>query len=64
MKHLTRSSFQGHPFHLVSPSPWPIFTSISLLALTTSGVLTMHGFNYAGYFLVFAFIALISSMSL
>ena len=63
MKHSNRSLFQGHPFHLVSPSPWPIYTSISLLSLTTSGVLTMHGFEEAHYFLIAAFIALVSSMS-
>lgn len=38
MTNITRSNFQAHPFHLVSPSPWPLFTSISLLTLTTSGV--------------------------
>ena len=37
MTNLTRSNFQAHPFHLVSPSPWPLFTSISLLSLTTTG---------------------------
>ena len=63
MSHSSRSLFQGHPFHLVSPSPWPIFTSISLLNLTTSGVLTMHGFENAHYFLSAAFIAVISSMA-
>ena len=55
MSNLNRSAFQGHPFHLVSPSPWPIYTCISLLTLTTSGVLTMHNFEYAGYSLLFAF---------
>lgn len=34
---LTRSNFQAHPFHLVSPSPWPLFTCIALLTLTTTG---------------------------
>jgi len=63
MRHSSRSLFQGHPFHLVSPSPWPIYTSLSLLTLTTSGVLTMHGFEHAPYFVFSAFIALISSMS-
>jgi cytochrome c oxidase subunit 3 len=58
-----RSLFQAHPYHLVSPSPWPLFTCISLLTLTTSGVLTMHGFSNAGYFLTLAFIAVVSSMS-
>lgn len=37
MTNLTRSNFQAHPFHLVSPSPWPLFTSIALLSLTTTG---------------------------
>jgi len=63
MSNSSRSLFQGHPFHLVSPSPWPIFTSLSLLNLTTSGVLTMHGFENAHYFLIAALVALISSMS-
>ena len=56
--------FQGHPFHLVSPSPWPIFTCVSLLTLTTSGVLTMHNFQYAGNWLPSAFALLIASMFL
>jgi len=64
MTNLVRSKFQGHPYHLVSPSPWPIYTSLSLLTLTTSGVLTMHGFSNAGYNLLIAFIVLIVSMFL
>jgi len=64
MSNLQRSNFQGHPFHLVSPSPWPLFTCISLLTLTTSGVLTMHGFVNAEYWLACAFVCLVSSMSL
>lgn len=64
MSNLERSNFQAHPFHLVSPSPWPLYTSISLLALTTSGVLTFHGFVHVIYFLYLSFIAVVSSMSL
>ena len=60
---ISRSKFQAHPFHLVSPSPWPLFTSISLLTLTTSGVLTMHSFEYGQYNLILAFISLILCMS-
>jgi cytochrome c oxidase subunit 3 len=63
MTNLIRSNFQAHPFHLVSPSPWPIYTCISLLTLTTTGVLSMHGFFGAKYFLSFAFLSVISSMS-
>ena len=64
MTNLIRSNFQAHPFHLVSPSPWPFYTSISLLTLTTTGVLTMHGFNNAEYYLYFALLSLICSMTL
>lgn len=63
MTYLIRSNFQAHPFHLVSPSPWPLYTCISLFALTSNGVLTMHGFNGAQYCLLLAFISLVSSMS-
>ena len=63
MTNLTRSTFQAHPFHLVSPSPWPLFTSLSLLTLTTTGVLTMHGFTNAGNFLALSLLSLVSSMS-
>jgi hypothetical protein len=63
MTNLTRSTFQSHPFHLVSPSPWPIYTSVALLTLTTSAVLTMHGFNNANIFLMSAFLSVIFSMS-
>jgi len=61
---LMRSNFQAHPFHLVSPSPWPLYTCIALLTLTTSGVLTMHAFSNAETFLSLAFVTLISTMSL
>jgi cytochrome c oxidase subunit 3 len=63
MTNLIRSNFQAHPFHLVSPSPWPLFTCISLLTLTTAGVLTMHGFSHGGYFLTLGFLSLVGSMS-
>lgn len=64
MTNLKRSDFQAHPFHLVSPSPWPLYTSISLLTLTCSGVLTMHAFSNASYFLFLALITLVLCMSL
>lgn len=64
MTSLNENDFQAHPFHLVSPSPWPLNTCISLLSLTCTGVLTMHNFVNAKYFLLLAFICVISSMSL
>lgn len=63
MTNIIRSKFQGHPFHLVSPSPWPINVSFSLLNLTTSAVLTIHGFSNSGIFLACALVSLILSMS-
>jgi len=64
MQNVVRSNFQAHPFHLVSPSPWPLFTSISLLNLTTALVLNMHGFNNSGIFLATGLLCVILSMSL
>jgi len=58
-----RNQFQAHPFHLVSPSPWPLFTCISLYTLTSTGVLTMHGFDKASYVLFLAFLSLLFSKS-
>jgi len=62
MSNINRSNFQGHPFHLVSPSPWPILICLSLLTLTTSGVLTIHGFSHADNWLPLAFILVVSTM--
>lgn len=63
MLNLYRSNFQAHPFHLVSPSPWPLYTSISLLSLTTSAVLSFHGFDSAEYNLLVSLNVLVFSMS-
>ena len=63
MLNLNRSNFQAHPFHLVSPSPWPLYTSISLLSLTTSAALSFHGFAFAEYNLMISLISLILAMA-
>jgi cytochrome c oxidase subunit 3 len=42
---------QKHSFHLVDPSPGPLFTSISALMLTFGGVMYMH--CYCGGFELF-----------
>lgn len=62
MSNINRRVFQWHPFHLVSPSPWPIFTSLSLFAMTTTGVLTIHGFTQAEHWLSCAVVLWLSSM--
>lgn len=37
-------NYQGHSFHMVSPSLWPIMMSGSLFILTSSSALSMHLF--------------------
>lgn len=63
MTQLARSNFQDHPFHLVSPSPWPLYTSISLFSLATSGALSMHAFNGTYNIFYFALTIVVFSMS-
>ena len=38
-------SVQKHPFHLVDPSPWPIFASLAAFSTTVGAVLFMHGYQ-------------------
>jgi cytochrome c oxidase subunit 3 len=61
---ITRSLFQSHPFHLVSPSPWPLNTSFSLLGITFGAVLTFQGFIFAINILNIGLLSLVLSMSL
>jgi cytochrome c oxidase subunit 3 len=39
------AAVQKHPFHLVDPSPWPIFSALGALTTTTGGVMTMHSYE-------------------
>ena len=64
MIYRSKSNFQNHPFHLVSPSPWPLFTSVSLFILTTSAVLFMHGFQGFEYLVPVAIFNVIYVMGL
>ena len=63
MANIIRSNFQDHPFHLVSPSPWPLYTSVSLLNLATSTALSMHNFYNAYILNLISFILVVVSMS-
>ena len=54
----------GHPFHLVSPSPWPILTSICIGALTITGAFSLHMFNNIYIFFFLALFAVTYSMCL
>nr|AYE67569.1 cytochrome c oxidase subunit 3 [Annulohypoxylon stygium]AYE67594.1 cytochrome c oxidase subunit 3 [Annulohypoxylon stygium]AYE67619.1 cytochrome c oxidase subunit 3 [Annulohypoxylon stygium]AYE67646.1 cytochrome c oxidase subunit 3 [Annulohypoxylon stygium] len=63
MTEIVRSNFQNHPFHLVSPSPWPFNTSFSLFTLTISGALAMHTFSNAYNVFYSAFLLVVFSMA-
>ena len=39
-----RSKFQFHPYHIVTPSPWPLFVSFSLLILTIGSAIYFNGY--------------------
>lgn len=56
--------FQFFPFHLVTPSPWPILVSFSLLTMTTGAVSYFHGYYLGGYVLSLGFIITALGMSL
>jgi len=55
---------QKHPFHLVTPSPWPLFASIAALLLTLGGVMYMHNYFLGGFVLFFAFFYLVGIVAL
>jgi hypothetical protein len=64
MLYMAKPNFQNHPYHLVSPSPWPLLTSISLFILTTSTVLFMHSFQSFVYLVPVAIINVTYAMGL
>jgi len=57
-------SFPAHPYHIVDQSPWPILLSGVLLSLTTSAVLSFHGYPMGDLLLLFSFILLNWGMAL
>lgn len=63
MTNIERSAFNGHPFHLVEPSPWPIISSFALLTLTISAVLSFQGYM-SGYYLIIGFVSVLGVMIL
>ncbi|AAS50170.1 AMI003Wp (mitochondrion) [Eremothecium gossypii ATCC 10895] len=64
MLYLNRSKFQQFPFHLVTPSPWPIVTSFSLLGLTLTLAFTMHGIIGNIYPLLLSLLVVLLTMTL
>ncbi len=51
-----------HPYHLVDPSPWPIFASLATFVTTIGGVMYMHAYIGGASVLCFGLIMIIYSM--
>lgn len=51
-----------HPFHLVDPSPWPLFASFASFILTVGAVMYMHSYEGGGLVLSLGFAMVIYSM--
>ena len=64
-----RSKFQFYPYHIVTPSPWPLFVSFSLLILTIGSAIYFNGyanpFGDSGLSLVIlGFVSTVASITL
>ena len=59
LKNLRRIRNEQHPFHLVSPSPWPIMVSLAVFDLALSIVSYFHYYknseNHIIYFMLLLF---------
>lgn len=64
MTNKVRGYIQLHPFHLVGPSPWPIFTSFSVLNIALTLGLTAHGYINNNFYILLSLITLLYSMTL
>lgn len=53
-----------HPYHLVDPSPWPLYTSFSMLCLALGLVMYFHKYAAGGTLLCFALFSLTYAASL
>lgn len=51
-----------HPFHIVTSSPWPLYTGFSILGLTVSFVAYMHGFYSALFLFFWSFVFFLTSL--
>ena len=43
------SHYPAHPYHLVTPSPWPAFGGLTALTITTGTVCFMHSYQIGTY---------------
>ena len=59
---MSATSLQRHPFHLVDPSPWPLFGALAAFTTTTGAVLYMHAYENGGFVFSLGFLALLYTM--
>jgi len=59
---LNKYNNQGHAYHLVDPSPWPLISGFSALMLTFGGVMYMHGYAFGGMLVAFGFCMILFMM--
>ena len=52
MSETTMKVVQRHPYHLVDPSPWPLFASTGALSMTFGGVMWFHSYTGGGFFTI------------
>jgi hypothetical protein len=43
------SHYPAHPYHLVTPSPWPALGGLTALCITTGGVSFIHSYSVGTY---------------
>ena len=51
-----------HPYHLVDPSPWPLFASFAAFVSTVGGVMYMHAYDGGGTVLALGISMILYSM--
>jgi heme/copper-type cytochrome/quinol oxidase subunit 3 len=61
---LSKLNKNGHSFHLVTPSPWPIITSFNAFIFLVGVVAYMHRYINGGYTLICGLILLLLSMAI
>ena len=54
-KNVLRNIHEQHPFHIVNPSPWPLFTAFSLMALAISFLLYFNFYKNSFLYLSLSF---------
>jgi len=61
---LNRANYQGHPYHLVEPSPWPLLCAFAMLTLTLGAAMYFNGYADGGTVAILGFVSTLSVMIL